>query len=184
MDWQNGTYVDLSVTGLLPDAHVRTSDGFSENVNGNVLSLSGQLGHRYALRDGWVLEPQLQVSSINMLWDDKTDSSGKQLKIKDDTLTMARTAVRVEKTIKTDNGATLRPWLTVGLQDTLGENTSNLEVQLPDSGGAQQSFPGHDLGLSATLDVGLEAQITRDFKVFGTASVIGASLDGSDVQQQ
>jgi fibronectin-binding autotransporter adhesin len=32
--------------------------------------------------------------------------------------------------------------------------------------------------------VGLEAQVAKDLKVFGTASVVGANLGGSDVSQQ
>ncbi|EPJ86104.1 autotransporter-associated beta strand repeat-containing protein [Pseudomonas sp. CFII68] len=182
LDWQSGTYADLSLTVLLPDAHVRSADGFSEQIRGDILSLSGQVGHRYPLSNGWVVEPQFQASAIHMRWDDKTDSSGKQLNIKDDVLGLVRTAVRVEKTVKTDGGATLKPWLAVGLQDTLGENSTNLEVTLP--GGTRQNFSGHDLGLNATLDVGLEAQVTQDLRVFGTASVIGANLGGSDVSQQ
>ncbi|WP_082306272.1 autotransporter-associated beta strand repeat-containing protein [Pseudomonas kilonensis] len=182
LDWQSGTYADLSLTVLLPDAHVRSADGFSEQIRGDILSLSGQVGHRYPLSNGWVVEPQFQASAIHMRWDDKTDSSGKQLNIKDDVLGLVRTAVRVEKTVKTDGGATLKPWLAVGLQDTLGENSTNLEVTLP--GGTRQNFSGHDLGLSATLDVGLEAQVTQNLRVFGTASVIGANLGGSDVSQQ
>ncbi|VVO51812.1 autotransporter-associated beta strand repeat-containing protein [Pseudomonas fluorescens] len=184
MDWQSGTYADLSLSVLLPDAQVRASDGFKEQLHGDILSLSGQVGHRYPLNAGWVLEPQLQASAIHMRWDDKTDSSGKQLNIEDDVLGSVRAAVRVEKTIKTDGGATLRPWLAVGLQDTLGENSTNLVVTLPGADGAQQSFSGHDLGLNATLDVGLEAQVAKDLRVFGTASVIGANLGGSDVSQQ
>ncbi|WP_095152342.1 autotransporter-associated beta strand repeat-containing protein [Pseudomonas sp. Irchel s3b5] len=182
LDWQSGTYADLSLTALLPDAQVRSSDGFSEQVHGDILSLSGQVGHRFPLSNGWVVEPQFQASAIHMRWDDKTDSSGKQLNIKDDVLGLVRTAVRLEKTVVTDGGATLKPWLTVGLQDTLGENSTNLEVTLP--GGTRQDFSGHDLGLNATLDVGLEAQVTQDLRVFGTASVIGANLGGSDVSQQ
>jgi fibronectin-binding autotransporter adhesin len=184
MDWQSGTYADVSLSALLPDAQVRASDGFKEQLHGDILSLSGQVGHRYPLSAGWVLEPQLQASAIHMRWDDKTDSSGKQLNIEDDVLGSVRAAVRVEKTIKTDGGATLRPWLAVGLQDTLGENSTNLVVTLPGADGAQQSFSGHDLGLNATLDVGLEAQVAKDLKVFGTASVVGANLGGSDVSQQ
>ncbi|MGO4322607.1 autotransporter-associated beta strand repeat-containing protein [Pseudomonas sp. KB_12] len=182
LDWQNGTYADMSLTVLLPDTHVRSADGFSEQIRGDILSLSGQVGHRYPLSNGWVVEPQFQASAIQMRWDDKTDSSGKQLNIKDDVLGLVRTAVRVEKTVKTDGGATLTPWLAVGLQDTLGENSTNLEVTLP--GGTRQNFSGHDLGLNATLDVGLEAQVTQDLRVFGTASVIGANLGGNDVSQQ
>lgn len=184
MDWQGGSYADVSLSALLPDAQVRASDGFKEQLHGDILSLSGQVGHRYPLSAGWMLEPQLQASAIHMRWDDKTDSSGKQLNIKDDVLGSVRAAVRVEKTIKTDGGATLRPWLAVGLQDTLGENSTNLVVTLPGADGAQQSFSGHDLGLNATLDVGLEAQVAKDLRVFGTASVIGANLGGSDVSQQ
>lgn len=106
------------------------------------------------------------------------------LDLQDDVLETVRTAVRVEKTIKTDGGSIVRPWVAVGLQDTLGENSTTLEVAVPGAGGASQSFPGHDLGLSSTLDLGLEAQVTPDLKVFGTASVIGASLGGSTVDQQ
>jgi fibronectin-binding autotransporter adhesin len=182
LDWQSGTYVDLSLTALLPDAKVRSTDGFSEQLHGDILSFGGQVGHRYPLSNGWTVEPQFQASVIHMRWDDKTDSSGKQLNVKDDVLGLVRTAVRVEKTIKTDGGATLKPWMAVGLQDTLGENSTNLEVTLP--GGTRQDFSGHDLGLNATLDVGLEAQVTQDLRVFGTASVIGANLGGSDVNQQ
>jgi fibronectin-binding autotransporter adhesin len=182
LDWQSGTYVDLSLTALLPDAKVRSTDGFSEQLHGDILSFGGQVGHRYPLSNGWTVEPQFQASVIHMRWDDKTDSSGKQLNVKDDVLGLVRTAVRVEKTIKTDGDATLKPWMAVGLQDTLGENSTNLEVTLP--GGTRQDFSGHDLGLNATLDVGLEAQVTQDLRVFGTASVIGANLGGSDVNQQ
>jgi len=51
------------------------------------------------------------------------------------------------------------------------------------SGVAPSAFPGHDLGTSANLDVGLEAAVDRNVAFFGVIS-IGQDLEGSDYEQR
>ncbi|MGN7916995.1 hypothetical protein, partial [Lysobacter sp. 22409] len=46
-----------------------------------------------------------------------------------------------------------------------------------------QAFPNHELGLMATVDVGVEAELNESVSVFGVLSY-GESLEGSDVKQR
>ena len=46
-----------------------------------------------------------------------------------------------------------------------------------------QAFPNHDLGASATLDMGVEATVSERVSLFGVLSV-GTELDGSDYEQR
>jgi fibronectin-binding autotransporter adhesin len=52
----------------------------------------------------------------------------------------------------------------------------------PGSSTQAQAFPNHDLGLTASLDAGVEAELNKSVSLFGVLSY-GESLDGSDFEQ-
>ncbi|WP_161786165.1 ESPR-type extended signal peptide-containing protein [Lysobacter antibioticus] len=183
VSWKNGTYVDMTLVGQLPEATIAVADGFKEEIDGNSLTLSAQLGHRFHLSNGWAVEPQVNLSARAMQWEDKLDASGKQLVMDDDLLGTARVAVRADKSFETAGGARVRPWATLGVQDTLGEKDNALVVIPPGAAGQTQVFPNHELGLMATVDVGVEAELNEKVSLFGVLSY-GESLDGSDVKQR
>lgn len=180
-EWDSGDYVDLILTGQRPRAEVRTADGFADRIDADTLTLSARYGHRYRLDNGWMLEPQLQLSGSRVRWDDKTDAAGRQLAFDDDLVASARAALRVEKTIATAGGAQIRPWATLAVQNALGGKDNGLRVA--QSGVAPSAFPGHDLGTSANLDIGVEAAVDRNVSFFGVIS-IGQDLQGSDYEQR
>ncbi|WP_425599992.1 autotransporter outer membrane beta-barrel domain-containing protein [Lysobacter antibioticus] len=183
VSWQDGTYLDMTLVGQLPEATIAVADGFKEEIGGNSLTASAQLGHRFHLSNGWTVEPQVNLSASAMQWQDKRDASGKQLVMDDDLLGTARVAVRAEKLFETSRGARVRPWATLGVQDTLGEKDGALVVLPPGAAAQAQAFPNHELGLMATVDVGVEAELNESVSLFGVLSY-GESLDGSDAKQR
>ncbi|GAB3346846.1 hypothetical protein [Lysobacter tyrosinilyticus] len=52
---------------------------------------------------------------------------------------------------------------------------------LPDS--SSQAFPNHEFGLTATLDVGVEARLNKSVSLFGSLSY-GERLAGSNSEQR
>jgi fibronectin-binding autotransporter adhesin len=101
----------------------------------------------------------------------------------DDLLSTARVAVRAEKLFETAGGTKVRPWATLGVQDTLGEKDDALVVLPPGPTAQAQAFPNHELGLMATLDIGVEAELNESVSLFGVLSY-GESLDGSEAEQR
>lgn len=67
------------------------------------------------------------------------------------------------------------------MSNTFSGNDNDLRVA--QSGVAPSAFPGHDLGTSANLDVGVEAVVNRNVGFFGVIS-IGQDLKGSDYEQR
>ncbi|ALN65983.1 outer membrane autotransporter barrel domain protein [Lysobacter antibioticus] len=183
VSWKNGTYIDLTLIGQLPKATIAAAGGFEETIGGNSLTASAQLGHRFHLSNGWTVEPQVNLSASAMHWEDKTDATGKQLVMDDDLLGTARVAVRAEKLFETAGGTKVRPWVTLGVQDTLGEKDNALVVLPPGPTAQAQAFPNHELGLMATLDIGVEAELNESVSLFGVLSY-GESLDGSEAEQR
>ncbi|HZX76841.1 autotransporter-associated beta strand repeat-containing protein [Lysobacter sp.] len=180
--WSSGAYVDLSLIGQVSRADVRADDGFSQTITGNGLTLNARVGHSYRVASGWVLEPQLQLGAIASNWGDMVDTSGKPLAIDDDTFGIARAALRMEKTYMTAKGGSVRPWATLGVQNTFGESDDALEIGLPGPAGAQ-AFPAHDVGTAATVDLGMEARLGEGISLFGVGSY-GRSVSGSGQEQR
>ncbi|UJB19606.1 MULTISPECIES: autotransporter-associated beta strand repeat-containing protein [Lysobacter] len=183
VSWRSGTYLDMTLVGQLPKATIAAADGFKEEISGNSLTASAQLGRRFHLSNGWIVEPQVNLSASAMQWEDKLDASGKQLVMDDDLLGTARVAVRAEKLFETPQDTRIRPWVTLGVQDTLGEKDDALVVLPPGATAQAQAFPNHELGLMATADVGVEAELNKSVSLFGVLSY-GESLDGSDAKQR
>jgi fibronectin-binding autotransporter adhesin len=181
--WNNGNYLDLVLSGHRPDADIRTADGFTQRVTGNYLTLSARAGRSYRVGDGWMLEPQLQLTASQTHWEDVVDAAGRELLIDDDLVGTARAALRVEKAFTTAGGATIKPWVTLTLQNVVGEKETGMTLAQPGSTDPALAFPNHDLGTSASLDVGVEARIGQRVSLFGVIS-IGHELDGSDVEQR
>ncbi|MFC5569015.1 autotransporter-associated beta strand repeat-containing protein [Lysobacter yangpyeongensis] len=179
--WNTSSYVDLTLTAQVPHADIQTEDGFRQTITGNSLALSARAGHSFHLSGGWMLEPQLQFAATAMHWGDTVDASDKQLVIDDDVFGTARASLRVERTRLTANGGTIRPWVTVGVQNTVGEKDDALVV--PGADGETQPFPAHDVGTSATIDLGVEARLGEGVSLFGAASY-GRSVSGSDQEQR
>ncbi|WP_206860571.1 autotransporter-associated beta strand repeat-containing protein [Lysobacter changpingensis] len=181
--WDTGRYVNLVLTGQVTDADVSTPDGFLESLAGNALTFSTRVGREYRLDDGWSLEPQLQLAATAVSWGDLIDESGKQVTFDDELVGTARAALRVEKEILRDDGAVIRPWATLSVQKSTGASDTSVSLMTPGVVTSTQAFPNHDLGASATLDVGVEATVSERVSLFGVLSV-GTELDGSDYEQR
>ncbi len=181
--WDTGGYLNLVLTGHLPRADIRTSDGFSEHLPGNSVTFSSRVGHRYRLQNNWTLEPQAQVTVSAVGWGSKTDQAGKEVRFDDDLVTLARTALSIEKEITRDDGSLIRPWATLGVQKIVGQNETSVSLMTPGATGDAQAFPNHQLGTSATLEVGVEATLNQRTSLFGVLSV-GKQLDGTDYEQR
>lgn len=180
-NWRGGSDVDVSLVAQLPKATVTVADGFHEAISGNSLTLSAQVGHRFALGKGWIVEPQVQLSASAMQWGDQVDASGKRLVLDDDVLGTVRVAVEAQKGFESKGGARVRPWARLGLQDTVGEKAEAVGFTFP--GNSVRALPNHELGLTATLEVGIEAEVTHAVSLYGALSY-GESIEGSDAEQR
>ncbi|KAF1707528.1 hypothetical protein CSC71_12975 [Pseudoxanthomonas sangjuensis] len=180
--WDTGGYVNFVLTGQVPHADIGTPDGFRERIVGNSVTFSTRTGRKYRLDDGWSLEPQVQLNASAVGWGSKVDASGKRIAFDDELVGTARAALRIEKRIDRDDGGVIRPWATLGVQRAVGGDESSVSV-LPGGSGAAQALPNHDLGTSATLELGLEALVNQRVSLFGVVSV-GRELDGTDYEQR
>ncbi|MGR4867942.1 autotransporter-associated beta strand repeat-containing protein [Variovorax sp. LARHSF232] len=184
MTWRSGTYVDVTATGqMATKAKITTADGYEQSIRSGSMAMNARLGHRFKPGDGWTVEPQLQLGVSWMAGDHLQDASGKQLTIEDAVLRTTRVAVRMEKVFEAAGGARIRPWATLGLQDTLGEKQSSVYVGAAGSGAAPLGFPNHDLGRTATLDIGVEAELNKSVNLFVVGSY-DKSVDGSKFEQR
>ncbi len=181
--WHNGNYLDVVLSGHRPNADIRTADGFTQHVTGNYLTVSARAGRSVRLDHGWTLEPQLQLTASQMHWQDTVDAAGRELLIDDDLVGTARAGVRVEKAFTTAGGATITPWMTLAVQNVIGEKETGMTLSQPGSTDPALAFPNHDLGTSASLDVGVEAKLGNRISVFGVLS-IGQEMEGTDVEQR
>jgi fibronectin-binding autotransporter adhesin len=183
VNWSGGTYLDMSLAAQLPQADIVVADGFQEEIAGNSLTLSAQLGHSFQLGNGWTVEPQVQLSASAMQWGNTVDASGKNLVLDDDLLGTARAAVHAERVFETAGGARIRPWATIGLQDTMGEKENALNIMAPGADTESMGFPNHELGLTATVDVGVETELNKSVSLFGVLSY-GESVEGTDSEER
>ncbi|WP_244755950.1 autotransporter-associated beta strand repeat-containing protein [Pseudoxanthomonas helianthi] len=181
--WDTGRYLNFVLTGQVPHADIHSPDGFRDRVLGNSLTLSSRAGHRYQLDGNWILEPQVQLTASAVSWGSKVDAAGKAIVFDDDLVGTARAALRVEKVITRANGSVIRPWATLGVQRNVGGNESSVSVLPQGANPVAQVLPNHDLGTSATLDMGLEAAVNQRVSLFGVAS-IGKGLEGTDYEQR
>jgi fibronectin-binding autotransporter adhesin len=180
--WDTGGYVNLVLTGQVAGADIGAK-GFKESLTGSSLTFSARVGQKFRLNGGWSLEPQLQLDASAVSWGNLIDASGKQVMFDDGLVGTARAALRVEKEIIRDGGSVIRPWATLGAQKVVGDGENSVSLMTPGSTADAQMFPNHDLGASATLDVGLEATVGERVSLFGVLS-IGKELDGTDYEQR
>lgn len=183
VNWSGGTYVDVGLMGQRPTATIAAGGGFKEDVTGNSLTLSSQVGIRFEMADDWTLEPQLLLSASAPRWQDGTAANGQRFVVDDVVLGMARMAVRAEKVFETTAGSRIHPWATLGLQDTVGEKDHVLAVGQAGINAPLQVYPSNEIGLVATLDLGVEAELNEQASLFGALSY-GHSVDGSEFEQR
>ena len=161
--WTQGAYVSASLVHQRQGAEVVASDGFRQRVDGESLSLVHQAGWRLSNGGDWSLVPHVQVGIAETQWDDTSDASGKALDFIDDTTVQLRAALRVERALLSDAGA-LRPWFTVGLEDTKGEARSTVAI-------GAVGVPGENLRQRWTFDAGMEATLHAGVSLFGALGV-------------
>ncbi|WP_206858418.1 autotransporter-associated beta strand repeat-containing protein [Lysobacter changpingensis] len=181
--WNGGSFLDLSLAGSRPSADIRTPDGFTQRIVGNYLTFDARAGKAFSLDSGWTLEPQVELIASAVSWQDLVDAASRELHIDDAVVGTARAALRIEKAFTTNAGSRVRPWAKFAVQNIVGEQDSALDVRQAGSTATPQAFPTHDLGTSATLDVGVEAAVGRNVNVFGQLSA-SHELDGTDYEQR
>ncbi|WP_260590772.1 autotransporter-associated beta strand repeat-containing protein [Variovorax sp. DXTD-1] len=184
MTWRGGTYVDVTATGQVATrTKITAADGFEQSIRGESVSMNARLGHRFKPGDGWTVEPQLQLGVSWMAGSHLQDASGKHVSIENSVLRTARVAVRTEKVFDAAGGARIRPWVTLGLQDTLGEKRNSVYVGAAGSSAAPQGFANHGLGRTATLEIGVEAEVNKSVNLFLVGSY-DKSVGGSKFEQR
>jgi fibronectin-binding autotransporter adhesin len=178
--WKNDTWLDVMLSAYLHDADIRTNDTQDE-LRGNTLSMSANLGRRYALGETWTIAPELELGADAVHWQDRYEFNGMDLNMADGLLGHARTAVRFEREIEMKSG-TWRPWMLVGVADTIGEPTVAASLLRMGTSETMQSYANHDLGLQATVDFGVSAKLRTGATAFASLSY-AQSLEGTDVER-
>ncbi|WP_413626380.1 autotransporter-associated beta strand repeat-containing protein [Luteibacter sp. Lutesp34] len=181
--WNNGTYLETVVSGQRDRARVRTSDGFTQSLNGGSVTVSGKFGRRFAMDDGWIVEPHLKLAATHMKWNDIVDANDRQLKFDNHWLGTARVGARVEKTFTTDSGATIKPWVTLAVEKSFNQTTNGLQVLEAGETGAGLALPNQDLGTAWRLDAGMEAKVNKSVSLFGVLST-SRELRGSKYREE
>lgn len=173
VQWARGAYVDMALAHQADEATVRASDGFTQALGGGSLNFTAQGGWHLPLQAGWSLEPQLLVGVTQPKWDDKTDAGARPLVFDQDAVYHARAALRIERLVETGAGA-WRPWLTLAMEDTIGEPVTSVAV-----GG--QALPGERFGQQYDIDAGVEASLGHGWRLFGALN-FGRELNGTSVE--
>jgi fibronectin-binding autotransporter adhesin len=181
--WNNGTYLDTVVSGQRIRARVRTSDGFEQAVRGGSVTVSTKLGRRMELDNGWSIEPSVQVAATDLHWNDIVDKGNRGLTFDNHWIGTARAGFRTEKMFTTDSGATIKPWVSVALQDSFNQKSNALNVLEPGEAGPGMALPNQDLGLAVRVDAGVEAKLNDNVSVFGVLSETH-ELRGSDYRER
>lgn len=140
-------------------------------------------GREFALGNGWSIEPQVELKVVAVQWGDFVDAGGKQVTFDDDVLGRARVGARLEKLHVAGNGARVRYWTTLGLQDTFGEKDELVGIGAEGAQNPAMLLPNHQLGLTATLDIGVEAELRNNVSLFGVLS-LDQDVNGSDFEQR
>jgi len=179
--WKNDMWADFVLSAYLHDADVFT-DGTHDELRGNTLSASTNVGRKFAMGDTWTIAPEVEVGVDAVHWQDRHDFNGMDLNLADGLLGHARTAVRVERDIEMKSGM-WRPWMLVGVADTIGEPTVAASVLRMDTSETMQSYANHDLGLQATVDVGVSAKLRTGATAFVSLSY-AQSLEGTHVDRR
>ena len=174
--WENGAHIDAVALGQLHANHVGTPDGFMQKVIGESVSVSLRGGKPFAPAQGWTLEPRLAIGGTASYWQDLVDDNGNGIALVDDKVGTARADLRIERAFDTAGGTHWKPWMTVGVEDTFGEETNAMTID------GSLAMPNHALDMSATVDVGFEANIADKLSWFGSLSY-GTSLQGTDAER-
>ncbi|KGQ20525.1 outer membrane autotransporter barrel domain-containing protein [Lysobacter dokdonensis DS-58] len=179
--WKNGAWLDVMLSGYLHDADIR-AQGAAESLRGNTLSLSASVGRRFAVGDAWTVAPEFAAGASAVHWQDRSDFNGMDLNMADGVVGQARTAVRFEREIEGKSG-TWRPWMLVGVEDTLGEPKVAATLLRAGTPEVMQAYANHDLGFQATVDVGVSAQLRGGATAFLSLSY-AQGLEGTDIERR
>jgi len=170
LGWNNGAYVDVVVSGQRAQARVRTTDGFTQSLSGGSVTVSGKVGRRFLLDNGWSLDPHVRVTATDVHWDDMVDANDRQLTFANHWVDTVRAGLRAEKNYVTDSGATIKPWMTLAVQSTFGQTPEGLRIAEPGADANALALPNQDLGTAVRLDAGVEAKLNARVSLFGVLS--------------
>lgn len=158
--WQHksGWYVDGVLSAGTFNGDVKT-DKSSEasKIKGNSLEASVETGKAFALDNGFVVEPQLQLMSQTFRFDDHTDVDGVHTDWDTNTFFTARGGVKVS--IPVPSAPQWKPYVAANLLQTWGGDN---DVKLADT-----SFTPGKVGTAVQLQVGATGRLTPNLSVYG-----------------
>jgi outer membrane autotransporter protein len=161
--WQHksGWYVDGVLSAGTFDGDIETDkSGKAGKIKGNSLEASVETGKAFALDNGYVIEPQLQLMSQTFRFDDHTDVDGVHTDWSDNTYLTARGGVKIS--IPVPSAPQWKPYVAANLLQTWGGNN---EVKLADT-----SFTPGTVGTALQLQVGATGRLTPNLSVYGDLS--------------
>lgn len=161
-----GWYTDAVIQGTRYDqVHSSSVDnvGMQTAGWGFISSLEG--GYRYALNDGWTVEPQAQLIYQHVSLDDTSDQFG-QISFASNDIVYGRIGAKVSRDWKAEDGRRYSAWARVNIWHTMGDKAktsfSNLE-------GNNRVTLGSDLeGTRGQVGFGFSGQLTEQVSLFAS----------------
>jgi fibronectin-binding autotransporter adhesin len=160
--WDDGRFVAGTLAAQRPETDVHAADGHRDRVLGNALALRAQAGWRRA-GARWFVEPHADVALAARHWRDRHDAGGRDVLMRDDVVTTARTGLGFGAA-----ASTWRPWGRVAVEETFGLARDAVRVLGQDGGFV--ALPAHRPGLRAEAAAGEEADLRTGLRLFGAVS--------------
>lgn len=161
---QAGWYTDAVVQGTRYDqVHSSSIDNVGMRTAGWGFISSIEGGYRYALNDGWTVEPQAQLIYQHVSLDNTSDQFGRISFANNDTV-YGRVGAKVGRDWQAEDGRRYSAWARVNIWHTMGDdaktNFANLE-------GNNRVTLGSDLGGTwGQFGLGFSGQLTEQVSLF------------------
>jgi autotransporter family porin len=165
----NGVYVDTVAKYSHFDNDIKTLSNTGEAVKGsydtNGLGVDVEVGKHIKLKDGWFVEPQLEITATKTQGGKYTSSNGMRVKADDLDSLQSRVGGLFGRSIQMENGMKVQPYAKVsyvtehGGDSAVKVNGIKLDAQLP--GSRTEVGFGGILQLTENSKVSLDAEYAK-----------------------
>jgi outer membrane autotransporter protein len=170
-----GWYVDLVGKVDVLDVDMNgdvDGDGnaFKANTNATAWGGSGEVGYGFDLGNGFVVQPQGQLTYVNVSQDAYTSSTGIEVRPDDADSLVGRLGVQLQTTVTAANGMAITPWAIFNvLSEFAGDNDTNVAgvILASDIGGTWYN-----------AGAGFNAAITENVAVYGSGEYNFGDVEG------
>ncbi|WP_434778108.1 autotransporter outer membrane beta-barrel domain-containing protein [Neisseria sp. Ec49-e6-T10] len=172
LTWNNKDkfYIDGTLSYDWHRTDVETkAHGTASKIKGNSWVASIETGYPFMLDNGWVLEPQAQLSYQNLKMDNVIDQDGAKLAFNRHHQTIGRLGIRTNKTWVGEDGKLHTPYIRLNYYHGWGGSPT---VNISDANNSEfpvTSFTGGKFGQAAQLGLGWTTTFKNNFSLYGEA---------------